>query len=66
MSAEAQVMADLYDLWADENADPYPRPWSQPKTQVFGKGTRLTPEEFHERWRELSERAELKRLRSLG
>lgn len=66
MSAEAVVLADLFDLWSDANAKPYPRPWDQPKSTTVGKGTKLTPEQFRERWQELAERAELRRLASLS
>lgn len=65
ISAEAVVLADLFDLWSDDNTDPYPRPWNKPKSTVIGRGTRLTPAEFRERWKVLSEAAELRRLASL-
>lgn len=66
MSPEAVVLADIHDLWTDDKSPPYPRPWNKPKSTAVGRGTRLTPEQFHERWAELSERAELRRLASLA
>ncbi len=65
ISAEAMVLADLFDLWTTQDSEPYSRPWPRPDSTVLGKGTRLTPAEFRSRWKELSENAERRRLASL-
>ncbi len=64
MSAEAIVLADLFDLWTTADAAPYKRPWPPPGSKALGKGTQLTPAEFKSRWKELSEKAEQRRLAS--
>lgn len=62
VSREAMAVADLFDAFARANYkkfEPYPRPWeTKPKGRTVGKGTALTPAEFHAQWsakvRELS------------
>lgn len=53
---EAVALADLFDAFAKANfkkAEPYPRPWeTKPKGRTVGKGTALSPEEFHRLWAE--------------
>lgn len=65
-SREATVLADIFDLWTSKDAKEYPRPWNQPKSTAIGAGTSLTPAEYHKRWKELSEKAEARRLASLA
>lgn len=56
LSSEGRILADLFDLWTAEGADPYPRPWPDPNTRVVGRGTELTPAEFKGRWAEIVSR----------
>lgn len=55
-SREAIALADLFDAFTKANykkSEPYPRPWeTKPKGRTVGKGTALTPEEFHRAWNE--------------
>jgi len=50
LSAESIVLRDLYDLQhqskTTKKPKPYPRPWDT-ATQAIGKGTSMTPEEYH-------------------
>ncbi|WP_269304930.1 hypothetical protein [Aeromicrobium sp. HA] len=54
LSREAAALADLFDAFAKANYKkvvPYPRPWSTgPRGRTVGKGTAMTPEEFHAAW----------------
>lgn len=54
VSRNALAVADLFDAFARANfkqSEPYPRPWeTKPKGRTVGKGTALTPAEFHAVW----------------